>query len=101
MKLLVLAAVVGAVLSFGLYSASASADGGGIGTTVGDESNPMVAAHGPLLNAVNHLCPDGQRLTTGLLSKDDPLLDLCKIVGAHFPTRSVNASLKERQLGWQ
>ena len=83
MKLLVLAAVVGAVLAVGLYSTSASADSG-ITTTVGDESNAMVASYGPLMNAVNHLCPDGQMLTTGHLSKDDPLLDLCKLVGAHF-----------------
>jgi hypothetical protein len=83
MKRLLLAAVVGGVLAVGLYTASA--DGGKIGTTLGDESNPMVAYYGPLINAVNHLCPDGQALTTGHLNKDDPLLNLCDFVGASFP----------------
>jgi hypothetical protein len=88
MKRLVLAAVVGAVLAVGLYTVSAgsaSADGGGITTTVGDQTDPLVAFYGPLMNAVNHLCPDGQALTTGHLSKDDPLLNLCTATWGPFP----------------
>jgi hypothetical protein len=86
MKWLVLAAVVGAVLAVGLHTvSSASADGGGITTTVGDASNPLVAFYGPLMNAVDHLCPDGQTLTTGHLSKDDPLLNLCTATWGKFP----------------
>lgn len=92
MKRLVLAAVVGAVLAVGLYTASA--DGGKIGTTLGDESNPMVAYYGPLINAVNHLCPDGQALTTGHLSKDDPLLNLCTATWGKLPgLKGVNTGL--------
>ena len=86
MKRLVLAAVVGAVLAVGLYTvSSASADGGGITTTVGDQKDPLVAFYGPLMNAVDHLCPDGQALTTGHLSKDDPLLNLCKATWGKLP----------------
>jgi len=85
MKRLALAAVVGAVLAVGLYTASAAADGGKIGTTVGDNSNPLVAFYGPLINAVNYACPDGRTITTGHLTKDDPLLALCNFMGAQFP----------------
>ena len=88
MKRLVLAAVVGAVLAVGLYTVSAgsaSADGGGITTTVGDQTDPLVAFYGPLMNAVDHLCPDGQALTTGHLSKDDPLLNLCTAMWGKLP----------------
>ena len=85
MQRLALAAVVGAVLAVGLYTASASADGGGITTTVGDQTDPLVAFYGPLMNAVGHLCPDGQMLTTGHLSKNNPLLNLCTATLASFP----------------
>ena len=85
MQRLVLAAALGAVLAVGLYTASASADGGGITTTVGDQTDPLVAFYGPLMNAVDHLCPDGQTLTTGHLSKDDPLLNLCTATWGNFP----------------
>jgi hypothetical protein len=88
MNRLVLAAVVGAVLTVGLYTvsaSSASADGGGITTTVGDQTDPLVAFYGPLMNAVDHLCPDGQSLTTGHLSKDDPLLNLCTATWGPLP----------------
>jgi hypothetical protein len=85
LKPLVLAAVLGATLALGgLHSVSAKGNGGGISTTVGDESNPLVDAYGPQTNAVNHVCPDGRTLTTGYIAKDSPLLGLCNFTWTGF-----------------
>jgi hypothetical protein len=88
LRRLALAAVLGAVLAMGLQYASADAKTGTtegkISTTVGDESNPLVGAYGPLTNAVNHVCPAWGTVTTGHLAKDDPLLNLCWYLGPTF-----------------
>jgi len=97
LRRLALAAVLGAVLAMGLQYASADAGKTGttegrIGTTVGDESNPLVAAYGPLMNAVNHVCPAWGTVTTGHLAKDDPLLNLCWYLGPTFSHLTLAAS---------
>lgn len=82
MRQLVLAAVVGAVLAVGLYTASAN--GGTTNTTIGQGSKLTMAFYGPMVKAMDYLCMDHQRLTTGNPSEDDALFGLCTATRPHF-----------------
>ena len=104
MKKLLLAAILGTALAFGLYAASADgdkADGGTITTTLGDQSSPVVSFYGVLTNPVNDPCPHGRTQTTGQLANDDVLLDLCKflrtgITVPQVPEFKLDIRLRER-----